>query len=277
MNITIDGKQADITLEHEKTLGDLLSALEDWLRGSGYRLSGVRVNGETAGEASLDDFFNRDLSTVETLDLKTSSWAEHAVQSVLSLYGALGDLEKAAYPERGAIRAGWEVLPEARFLRSEIPELWALAERTFAGEGAGPGELRALLEERLRELENPRRELAASGALTEALVLRLRELPLDIQTGKDRRAAETMGIFSTLAEKLVRLFNLLKCEGFSPENITVEGAPVAEYIGEFDSTLKDLIRAYEERDTVLVGDLAEYELAPRLLKFYTAIREQRGE
>ncbi|MDR2136033.1 MAG: hypothetical protein LBO76_05395 [Treponema sp.] len=270
MNITIDGKQADITLEQEKTLGDLLSALESWLRGSGYRLSGLRVDGETVGEASLDRFFNRDLATVGTLDLQTSSWAEHAIQSVLSLYGAARELEQSAYAEREALRARWEAMPGARFLKSEIPDLWAMADKTFAGEGAAPGVLRGLLEERLRELEDPRRELAASEALVEALARRLGELPLDIQTGKDRRAAETMGLFSALAEKLVRIFNLLKIEGLLPENVTVEGVP--GYIGEFDSTLKDLIRAYEERDTVLVGDLAEYELAPRLLRFYAAIK-----
>jgi hypothetical protein len=271
MNISIDGKQADITLEQEKTVGDVLSALEDWLRGSGYRLSGIRVDGERVGEESLARFFDRDLSTVENLELWTSSWVEHAVQSVVSLYEALRELEDSAYPEREALRVRWTALPEARFLNVEIPELWTLAEKTFAGEGLNPTELRNLLEERLRELENPRRELTAAGALVEALVQRLRDLPLDIQTGKDRRAAETMGIFSTLAEKLVRLFNLLKIEGLLPENIMVGEAPVLDYIGEFDSTLRDLIRAYEERDTVLVGDLAEYELAPRLLQFYTAI------
>ncbi|MDR3145353.1 MAG: hypothetical protein LBU21_03670 [Treponema sp.] len=271
MNISIDGKQADITLEQEKTVGDVLVALENWLRGSGYRLSGISVDGERVGEASLERFFERDLAKVETLELWTSSWADHAAQSLVSLYGAAQELEDSAYPEREALWARWAALAEARFLTAEMPELWVLAEKTFAGEGLNPAELRNVLEERLRELENPRRELAAAGALVEALVQRLKDLPLDIQTGKDRRAAETMGIFSTLAEKLVRLFNLLKIEGLLPENITVEGVPVLDYIGEFDSTLRDLIRAYEERDTVLVGDLAEYELAPRLFRFYTAI------
>jgi hypothetical protein len=107
--------------------------------------------------------------------------------------------------------------------------------------------------------------------LVAALAQRLRDLPLDIQTGKDSRAAETMGLFSALAEKLFRLFNLLKVEGLSPENLIIGEMPVADYLSEFDSTLKDLIRAYEDRDTVLVGDLAEYELAPRLLQFYSAI------
>ncbi|MDR0669708.1 MAG: hypothetical protein LBF95_06470 [Treponema sp.] len=272
MNMTIDGKAADITLEREKTIGDVLAALEDWLRGSGYRLSGIRVNGETVGEAVLDQFFNRDLSTVETLDLRTSSWAEHAFQSIVSLCGILERLEQAAYAEREGLRAEWTALPGALFLRSEIPDLWGMAERSFAGEGVPPAELRTILEGRLRELEDPRRELAAAEPLVQALAGRLGELPLDIQTGKDHRAAETMTLFSTTAEKIVRLFNLLKIEGFFPENITIEGAPVVDYIGEFDSTLRDLIRAYEERDTVLVGDLAEYELAPRLLKFYSAIK-----
>jgi hypothetical protein len=147
-----------------------------------------------------------------------------------------------------------------------------MADKCFVGEGASPNELKSILEERLRELENPRRELADSAAPVEALVQRLKDLPLDLQTGKDRRAAETMSLFSTLAEKLVRLFNLLKIEGLFPENKTVEGVQVVDYIGEFDSTLKELIQAYEEQDTVLVGDLAEYELAPRLLQFYTAIK-----
>jgi hypothetical protein len=272
MDIRINGKQADITLEGEKTLGELLSALESWLRGSGHRISGLKLNGERVGEDSLDRAFNRDLGTVESLDLETSSWAEHAAQSIASLYGLLAELENAAYQERESLREKWAALPGARFLHSEIPELWAMADRSFAGEGAAPGELRALLEERLRELENPRRELAAAAPLVESLAGRLKDLPLELQTGKDRRASETMGIFSTLAEKLVRLFNLLKIEGLFPENITVEGTPVLDYIGEFDSTLKELIRAYEEGDTVLVGDLAEYELAPRLVQFYAAIR-----
>jgi hypothetical protein len=272
MKITIDGKQTDVTIENEKTLGDVLAALENWLRGSGYRISGLMVDGETVDGASLDRFFDRELSNVGTLDLKTSSWAEHAAQSITSLYSMIAEMEKSAYAEREGLRAEWAALPEAQFLKSEMPELGDAAERSFTGEGPAPGELRSILEERLRELENPRQELTGAGPLVETLAQRLRDLPLDIQTGKDRRAAETMGLFSTLAEKLVRLFNLLKIEGFSPENKTVGGMPVLDYMGEFDSTLKDLVRAYEDQDTVLVGDLAEYELAPRLIQFYETIR-----
>jgi hypothetical protein len=271
VNITINGKQADITIEQERTIGEVLAGLENWLTGSGHRLSGLTVDGETVDARSLDTFFGRDLASVKIMDIQTSSWAEHAVQSAGSLYESVRDLESSAYGERESLWKLWTALPEARFLRAEMPDLYGLAEKTFAGEGYPPGELRNVLEERLRELENPRGELGNSGPLVEALARRLTDLPLDIQTGKDSRAAETMGIFSALVEKLIRLFNMLKVEGLFPENLTVEGVPVLEYIGAFDATLKDLIHAYQERDTVLVGDLAEYELAPRLLRFYSAI------
>jgi hypothetical protein len=270
--ITIDGKEADITLENERTVGDVLAGLESWLRGSGYRLSGLEVDGEAADSRSLDRFFDLDLSTVGILNIKTSSWAEHAVQSIVSLHDVLRTLGDLAFQEREGLCRDWETGPEARFIEAEFPALYSMAEKTLTGEGIPPGDLEKVLEERLREFENPREELEGSGPLVEALAQRLRDLPLDIQTGKDGRAAETMGIFSASAEKLFRLFNLLRIEGLFPENLTVDGSPVRKFIGEFDAAVAELIQAYEGRDTVLIGDLAEYELAPRLLQFYTAIK-----
>jgi hypothetical protein len=272
MNITIDGKKVDITLENERTVGEVLAGLENWLFGSGYRLSGLDVNGETADSGSLDSFFNRELSTVETLNIKTSSWAEYAVQSIVSLHGVLRGLRDLAFQEREGLYLDWKAGAEAQFIREELPELYLMAEKTFAGEGVSPQDLEKLLEERLREFENPRGELEVSAPLVETLAQRLKDLPLDVQTGKDSRAAETMGLFSALAEKLFRLFKLLRIGGFFPENLTIDGSPLRQFIGEFDSAIKDLIEAYEARDTVLVGDMAEYELAPRLLRFYAAIK-----
>jgi hypothetical protein len=272
MNITIDGKQADITIEDERTVGEVLAGLESWLKGSGYRISGLELDGKTAGPDSLDLFFNRELGAVKTMNIRTSSWAEHAAQSLAALRGFLGGLEESAFQERGGLAREWEAGPEARFIGAEFPDLHLMAEKTFAGEGLSPGELGRLVEERLRELGAPREEFEALESGVEAMALRLRDLPLDIQTGKDSRASETLRLFSALAEKIFRLFNLLRIGGFFPENLTVDGSPVREFIGEFGSALKELVQAYEGRDTVLVGDLAEYELAPRLLRFYASLK-----
>jgi hypothetical protein len=270
MDITINGKTVDITLEDEKTLGEVLAGLETWLRDSGHRLSGLEVDGEKVDSLSLEGFFNREVAGIGLLNLSTSSWAELGAEALSELHGKAEDFLNCSFGERAAFKQNWEQSPGACFLAEHLRELYNLADDTFSGEGPGPRELQKVIQERSREIEDPRREIAASGALVEAVAQRLEDLPLDIQTGKDGRAAETVQLFSVIAGKLLRLLGLLKLEGYSPETLTVEGVPIFEYVGEFESALKELAAAYEAKDAVLVGDLAEYELAPRLLKFHSA-------
>ncbi|GHT63117.1 hypothetical protein FACS1894110_00190 [Spirochaetia bacterium] len=271
MTICINGKKADIILEKEKTIGDVLAGLDDWLRGSGYCLSGLETDGERADILSMDSFFEMELTGIEKLNIITSSWTGLAAEALLDLLQNIGDYEMADFEERSRFKNAWETQAASHFLQEQIPDIYGLAEKTFSGLGMPSTELRKILEERLWELENPRREINNSGHLIKGIAARLEELPLDIQTGKDGRAAETVRIFSEIAEKLFRLFNLLKIEGFNAETLTVDDIPIYTYIEEFGSALKELLAAYESRDAVLVGDLAEYELAPRLLKFYSAI------
>ncbi|MDR3193066.1 MAG: hypothetical protein LBT87_08385 [Treponema sp.] len=270
MDITINGKAADITLEEEKTLGEVLAGLDAWLQDSGYRFSGLEVDGEKVDSRSLECFFNREVAKIGVLNLSTSSWAELAAEALSDLYGKTEKFQDCSFGERAALKQNWEQSPGGCFLSEHMRDLYTLADGSFAGHGPGPQDLRKIIQERLKELEDPRREIAASGPLVEAVAARLEDLPLDIQTGKDGRAAETVQLFSSVAGKLLRLLGLLKLEGHSPEILTVDGVPIFEYVGEFESILQDLAAAYEARDAVLVGDLAEYELAPRLLKFHSA-------
>jgi hypothetical protein len=274
MTITINGKAADITLEEEKTLGEVLAGVETWLRDSGHRLSGLEVDGEKLDSLLLERFFNREVADIGVLNLSTSSWAELAVEALTGLYGETEHFLDCPFGERAALKQAWEQSAGACFLAEYMRDLYALADSALSGEGPGPGELQKVIRERLRELEDPQREIAASASLVEAVAARLGDLPLDMQTGKDRRAAETVQLFSVTAGKLLRLLGLLKLEGYSPETLIVDGVPVFEYLGEFESILKELAAAYEARDAVLVGDLAEYELAPRLLKLYSAFSSE---
>jgi hypothetical protein len=100
----------------------------------------------------------------------------------------------------------------------------------------------------------------------------MEELSLDIQTGKDQRAAETIQLFSRTGEKLFRIFFILKSEGLSLDTFVVDGLPARNFMAEFNAALSEISAAYKNRDTVLVGDLSEYELAPRLLKLFSALK-----
>jgi hypothetical protein len=271
MNITINGKPADVTIEQEETVGEVLLGLENWLKDSGHRLSGVDIDGETVHSGSFNGIFARGLQEVGNIDIRTSSWAELMAEALFSLRRDIDEYAESDFEARRIFAGSWAESPEALFLAEQVPDLHEWALKTFSGEGMDAGELGRLTDERLRELGDPPGELERSKALITETVRRLEDLPLDIQTGKDGHAAETVRIFSRVGEKIFRIFNLMGAEGYDLEHLKAGEMPLKEYIEEFDAALRELLAACESRDTVLVGDLAEYELAPRLQNLYTVI------
>lgn len=274
MRITINGKDADIRLETEQTVGEIVAGLGQWLANTGHRPSGMVIDGEAVHTGSLEASFDRNIDSVKTLDILTSSLRELTAESLLNVLQDITDYEAGAFEEKQRFREQWEESPQARLLAERMPELFSETAKTFSGEGLSPAGLRSIIEERLRELRDPAGELDRAGPLIAGVCARLEDLPLDIQTGKDARAAETMQIFSGIAEKIFRVYEVLQAGGFAGEKApdTVSGVPLAEYVSEFGGVLKELLAAYEQRDTVLVGDLAEYEMAPRLRDLYAAIK-----
>jgi hypothetical protein len=276
MRISINGSPADITLETEKTIGDILSGMDKWLEGSGGRLSGLLIDGRKIGPAALDEAFGLSLDGIGSLDIAVSSWRELAAEALLSLEEICGAWGSLPFEGREEVRKRWEDSAAAAFLASEIPDMHGFAERSLAGEGLSPGDLGSLVTERLRELEDPGEEINRTESLVSSVAGRLEDLPLDIQTGKDGRAAETMQLFSRTAEKLFRLLFILKTSCLPQETLVIDHRDAKDFMTEFNSALKELSAAYENRDAVLIGDLSEYELAPRLIKFFTALKDSAG-
>jgi hypothetical protein len=273
MEITINGQKADITLDTEKTVGEVLAGMEQWLAHSLYRLSGLVIDGKAADAASLDAAFDRDIAGVQSMDIITSSLDDLAAQGLERLREDIDVYEARGFDERRNFFAPWNESPQARIIAEQIPELYALCEKAFSGRELDAAMLRAIAEERLRELRAPVEELARCEPLIAEICGRLEDLPLDIQTGKDTRATETIQIFSNITGKVFRIYNLLKARGLAADEIAAGDTPLADYVSEFGAALKELLAAYEQRDAVLVGDLAEYELAPRLRLLYGAIKQ----
>ena len=155
-----------------------------------------------------------------------------------------------------------------------MPELNELIGRCFRGEdNLTAGSLSIFIEERLRELSDPAREINNAEALIKSISERMEELPLDLQTGKDKRAAETMQLFSGIGEKLFRIFFIYRSEGLSIDEYKIDETPAREFIDGFNASIIELSEAYKNQDIVLAGDIAEYELSPKLSRFYTALKE----
>jgi hypothetical protein len=271
MKIKINGADADIKPENEKTIGEILSALDAWLAGTGHRLSGLIIDGKTVNAREMELSFSRGIDTIDAIDICTSSLPQLVAESLSRTMLDIEEFQEAGLDEKAALSVKWKESPQGCLLAEQYPELYNWAIKAFSGEGCSPQTLHALFEERLRELLDPAGEMSRTARLVNDICARLEEFPLDIQTGKDAKAAETVSVFSSLAEKVFRVYHALKVEGFPSANITVDNIPINDYITEFSKALRELLDAYERHDTVLIGDLAEYEMAPKLRGLHAAV------
>jgi hypothetical protein len=261
MRITINGEAADIKLEQERTLGDLLSGVELWLEKNGFSLSAVNIDGAMTDSADLTTIASRELSEIGCIDFGASSWSELMDQALDQTSAFLRDFQAMPFAERDQAAKIWTVSAAAGLLKERDRLLYAEVVGHLVGRGLSAAELDTHLDERLRELREPAAVLRSMEPDLSAIGGRMEDVPLDFQTGKDGRASETLRLFTYALEKLLRIV----------PHLAVEDDPLLTLLADLSIALKELLAAYEAKDLVLVGDLAEYELAPRLRTLHAAL------
>jgi len=274
MEIRINGQAADITLDSEKTIGDILASLDLWLANLGHSLSGLSIDGKAADTTRLDEIFSKETNSVNVLDIYTSSIAELTAAALLSLLGDIDEFENLKFEDKSNFVSSWEQSAQAEFIKENMPEFFSLCIDLFTHGGITCQTLHSITEERLREVNDPVNEFSKIEPLVNETCVRLVDLPLDIQTGKDGRAAQTIQIFSGITEKILRITKQLNLQGYLNQN---DEKIFTQLINDFSKVLRELLDAYERHDSVLVGDLSEYEAAPKLQELFTAIMKKSRE
>jgi len=269
MEIRINGQAVDITLDNEKTVGEIISGLDNYLADCWHRLSGLSIDGQAVEISSMEDAFSREINNVKVIDLYTHSLAELYVLTLMELMGNIEEY-KSSHEDKNKYYKNWEESACAKFAAEQMPDLFALYDNAFCGGGTDLNVLHSLTEERLREVKQPEQELANMHSPIEEICARLVDLPLDIQTGKDRRAAETIQIFTGITEKIFRILRQIDIQGLMQNT---EKEKTVQLIEDFNLSVREFSQAFEKQDTVLMGDLAEYEIAPRLKELYNAVTE----
>jgi hypothetical protein len=262
MDIYIDGKALDATIEQEETVGDLFVSLEQWLSGAGFRSSAVKIDGKKIHAAGLEAAFAARLQDIARLDIETMSVTQLYAETLLD---ASFFLRKGQGAETG--RQNWRESAGRSFLVEHYPEF---AQRMDDYVLEGKGDSAKLNEEiagRLREITDPEDSLLSMKEKVYDVTSRLEMLALDMQMGKDKEATETVRAFSDIAEKIFRILSLL------PPAVYAEHGTFFE---EFTGVLREFLAAYRARDSVLTGDLAEYEVSPRLIELYDRLKEEIG-
>ncbi|MDR1363657.1 MAG: hypothetical protein LBJ35_06370 [Spirochaetaceae bacterium] len=270
MTIVIDGIPADIRFENEKTLGDVLSGIEEWVDNSGFCLSRVFVDGEDAGSGVMDAVFTRNIDDVKILDIVTRPYGAFYGEALTELVKMLNSWRENP-AGRKEIETEYKKSPSYSLIAAHDKELLRMLgggvlDGVFSNETFE--ETLAAVNTRLLEAEDPVTTFLELERKLDDEAAKLSDLPLDLQTGHDKRAAQTIQNFSNIVQKMFRLLPLLQYAILKKTD-----AP-AGLLDEFKSTLKEFAEAYENKDMVLSGDLAEYELSPRIKEIYAMLKEK---
>ena len=102
------------------------------------------------------------------------------------------------------------------------------------------------------------------ASLFRELSVRMESVPLDLQTGRDKEAHLAI---KTLADNIEEFCHVATLASLFDDfyDIQIADLPFNKFFEDFSPILKDFEDALKSNDTVSVGDLAEYEICPRLI------------
>lgn len=99
----------------------------------------------------------------------------------------------------------------------------------------------------------------------------LKTVSVKFQSGKDN---EANSIITSLADLIDGICHTASLSTLFPErfgNIKIDGKSFKEFFADFSTVLKDFEQAIASKDTVMTGDLSEYEISPRLEQLANAL------
>ena len=112
------------------------------------------------------------------------------------------------------------------------------------------------------------KELAADF---EPLCTELEELPVLMQQNDDKKSFDIINKFAESFDILCHLVTLSSLFPVKFEGKNIGGKSLADFLKDFSPILTDFEDSLKNKDTVLTGDLAEYELKPRLEAYVSDI------
>ncbi|MFW6313641.1 MAG: hypothetical protein ACOC2N_07135 [Spirochaetota bacterium] len=281
MEILVNREPLDFSLETESSVGEVVDGLADWLKSGKFAITSLDVDKTNYAIHDRETWAGIEIDTVRELSIEALPLEEvdHATIVALDQYcSLLAECLESRDPGPLA-----EITEELPYVRGRLAQFFPSVREDdgsvaiFADKALAAGQLpqpeaaeaviaeietiRALLASREREYREPGRELSLSLGQLSATADALIEVPVQLQTDRRAAAMQTIVRFTELLTRVVRLIPLAEaCD--ERDGIDLEGA--RRFAEETSPHLVELKEAFEIQDTVLIGDLLEYEIAPKL-------------
>ncbi|MBN1686940.1 MAG: hypothetical protein JW852_09815 [Spirochaetales bacterium] len=288
MEIRINNEVVDYTLESEKALGEVVDGIREWLAANGFAVTAIRKDRVDLALRSRLEWQDDPLDEITSLEITALHPTDLAIDKLTAAIQYLDLIKQDGDPESPVVadllRAVDDVsqmIDDALFLeKSGSGTFGSQFSRLAAATGIPDGDisrghfdefltfvsdLMIVLNSRLRELSDPAGELRASVPALKGTLSKTGDISMLLQTGKDAEAIRQLVRLIEMAEKLLRLTGNLGNQGLiNLAVLEIDRVAAGAFAGELNGFLRELSQAIETGDTVLVGDLLEYEIAPRL-------------
>jgi len=303
VDIFINGESLNFTLEDEKQLGEVYDNVHNWLSDQGFLVMKAEEENRDLTAEEANRWREKPLSEVISVEFEVKSITDMSFEILQPLHQYLLLLVK------GIEQRNFEVLSDLaddfKTIETRLNQLFSSAPEKgknsdillfrscIQESGIFEGEIKnkdafdaslnltrgflSLVEERIREITAPREEFLNTIEELAKSIEPINEIPVLLQTGKDREAMRTVIQFTELSQKLIRLFPILKVsEGFDMQQKLSSGESLEEFYEDLKSILLEVNEAFIAKDSVLIGDLLEYEVSPRLENLVTITDSLKG-
>ncbi|MEN2997794.1 MAG: hypothetical protein ABDH28_01975 [Brevinematia bacterium] len=306
MDIYIMGNKIDYTIEHERTVKDVIDSISEIVNGYGHSITELRVDGK---EFSADDpaLEKIELNEVNNLEIETASFFEISSSLILSLIPYVESFK--THIEENTIDFG--IFDQAKswisdVLVTSVNLLFIFAKNSeiihkrdsivkflldFSYDELSEdhrrkqlleklGELHCLLKEimevlnKISEKGNLFFDTTIDNDISELLRL-LDDIPLKLQLGKDREALSELYSFSETFISLIDFIDFsISSSAFVPYDV-VKNFDLSKF-DQVNSVIESVMKSISSKDLITASDLMSYELRPlveELQQFVLSLRE----
>lgn len=122
-------------------------------------------------------------------------------------------------------------------------------------------------------VSNIKDSFANLSSLFEALSSKMEEIPAKLQNNQKVEVSESI---NSLADSIDQFSHVAALASLFPNDFTqtyIDGMNLNDFFADFSKVLLDYEAALQSDDTVLIGDLSEYEICPRLKSISESLKQ----
>jgi len=101
---------------------------------------------------------------------------------------------------------------------------------------------------------------------------KMEQVPADLQNGKNAQVSESIKSVADLINDFCHVATLSTLFPDDFKSITINQMSIKDFFDDFSHILLDFEQALQNNDSVLIGDLSEYEICPRLSSISEALK-----